>query len=47
MVKLELVDDEGHVLQVDLTRQHHEQMALQRGEKLYVRPRTLRVFVQP
>ena len=47
VVKLELVDDEGHVLQVDLTRQQNEQMALQRGEKLYVRPRTLRVFVQP
>ena len=36
VVKLELVDDEGHVLQVDLTRQHHEELGLQRGEKLYV-----------
>ena len=26
VVKLELVDDEGHVLQVDVTRQHHDEM---------------------
>jgi sulfate transport system ATP-binding protein len=47
VVKLELVDDDGHLLQVDVTRQHHEEMQPQRGERLYVRPRTLRVFVQP
>jgi sulfate transport system ATP-binding protein len=47
VVKLELADDEGHLLQVDVTRQHHEEMQPQRGERLYVRPRTLRVFVQP
>jgi hypothetical protein len=47
VVKLELADDEGHLLQVDVTRQHHDEMQPQRGERLYVRPRTMRVFVQP
>ena len=47
VVKLELADDEGHLLQVDVTRQRHEEMQPQRGERLYVRPRTMRVFVQP
>jgi sulfate transport system ATP-binding protein len=47
VVKLELADDEGHVLQVDVTRQRHEEMRPQRGDRLYVRPRTLRVFVTP
>jgi sulfate transport system ATP-binding protein len=47
VVKLELADDEGHVLQVDVTRQHHDEMQPRRGERLYVRPRKLRVFVQP
>jgi sulfate transport system ATP-binding protein len=47
VVKVELVDDEGHLLQVDVTRQHHEEMQPRPGERLYVRPRTLRVFVQP
>jgi sulfate transport system ATP-binding protein len=47
VVKLELVDDDGQVLQVDLTRQHHDELRLQRGDRLYVRPRRLRVFVQP
>jgi sulfate transport system ATP-binding protein len=46
VVKLELADDEGHLLQVDVTRQRHEEMQPQRGERLYVRPRTMRVFVQ-
>ena len=47
VVKLELADDEGDLLQVDVTRQRHEEMQPQRGERLYVRPRTMRVFVQP
>jgi sulfate transport system ATP-binding protein len=47
MVKLELADDEGRLLQVDLTRQRHDEMRPAPGERLYVRPRTLRVFVTP
>jgi sulfate transport system ATP-binding protein len=45
VVKVELADDEGRLLQVDLTRQDHAQMRPEPGESLYVRPRTLRVFV--
>jgi sulfate transport system ATP-binding protein len=46
LVKLELADDDGHVLQVDLTRQRHAELGLEEGERVYVRPRTLRVFVE-
>jgi sulfate transport system ATP-binding protein len=46
-VKLELADEEGRLLQVDVTRQRHDEVRPQPGERLYVRPRTLRVFVEP
>jgi sulfate transport system ATP-binding protein len=45
VVKLELADDEGRVLQVDLTRPQYEEIRPETGERLYVRPRTVRVFV--
>jgi len=32
---------------VDVTRQRYEEMQPQPGERLYVRPRTMRVFVEP
>ena len=46
-VKLELADEDGNILQVDVTRQQHDEVRPQAGERLYVRPRTLRVFVEP
>ena len=45
VVKVELADDEGRALQVDLTRQRHDEIRPQAGERLYVRPRMVRVFV--
>jgi sulfate/thiosulfate transport system ATP-binding protein len=44
-VKLELTDDEGRLIQVQLSREVHAALAPQIGERLYVRPRKLRVFV--
>ena len=46
-VKLELADEDGNILQVDVTRQQHDEVRPQAGERLYLRPRTLRVFVGP
>jgi sulfate transport system ATP-binding protein len=46
IVKLELLDEEGRTLQVDLTRQRHDEIQPVTGDRLYVRPRTLRVFVE-
>jgi len=45
VVKLELADAEGRLLQVDVTRQRHDEIRPRTGERLYVRARTLRVFV--
>ena len=45
IVKLELVDDERNVLQVEVARDQYEALNPKMGERLYVRPRKLRVFV--
>jgi sulfate/thiosulfate transport system ATP-binding protein len=45
IVRLELKDDEGHLLQVELARDNFEALAPRVNERLYVRPRKLRVFV--
>ena len=45
IVKLELVDDERRLLQVDIARDHYDALNPRIGERLYVRPRKLRVFV--
>ena len=46
IVRLELKADDGRVLQVEMARDRYEALAPKTGEKLYVRPRKLRVFVQ-
>jgi hypothetical protein len=45
IVRLELKDEDGRVLQVELARDKFEALAPRPGERLYVRPRKLRVFV--
>jgi sulfate transport system ATP-binding protein len=45
IVKLELVDDDRNVLQVEVAREHYDGLSPKMGERLYVRPRRLRVFV--
>jgi sulfate transport system ATP-binding protein len=43
LVRVE-VDHQGEVFEVELTRERHEQLALQGGETVWIRPRSLRVF---
>ena len=45
MVKLELAAAEGHNFQVEVTREQHEALQARVGERLYVKPRELRIFV--
>ncbi|RPI55360.1 MAG: sulfate ABC transporter ATP-binding protein [Acidobacteria bacterium] len=45
IVKLELVDDERRLLQVEVARDQYDALNPRIGERLYVRPRKLRVFV--
>ena len=45
IVKLELLDDERKLLQVDVAREHYDGLNPKIGERLYVRPRKIRVFV--
>jgi sulfate transport system ATP-binding protein len=45
IVRLELKADDGRLLQVEVARDRFELLAPRVGERLYVRPRKLRVFV--
>jgi sulfate transport system ATP-binding protein len=45
IVKLELLDDDRKLLQVEVSRDHYDALNPKMGERLYVRPRKLRVFV--
>jgi sulfate transport system ATP-binding protein len=45
IVRLELLDEDRHVLRVELARDSYETLAPTIGERLYVRPRKIRVFV--
>jgi len=47
MVKLELAAEDGTLLHVQSTRERFAEIAARPGERLYVRPRRLRVFVTP
>jgi sulfate transport system ATP-binding protein len=47
IVKLELLDDERTLLQVEIARDQYDALNPRIGERLYVRPRKLRVFVTP
>jgi hypothetical protein len=44
-VKLELNDDEGRLIQAQLGRDAYAALSPVVGEQLYVKPRTLRVFL--
>ena len=46
IVKLELLDDERKLLQVEVARDHYDALNPKIGERLYVRPKRLRVFVE-
>jgi len=45
VIKLELEDGETHPVQVETTRERYEALRPQAGERLYVRPRQVRIFV--
>src|ERR671912_289556 len=45
IVKLELLDDDRKLLQVEVARDHYDALNPKIGERLYVRPKKLRVFV--
>jgi sulfate transport system ATP-binding protein len=45
IVKLELLDDERNLLQVEVARDHYDALNPKIGERLYVRPRKIHVFV--
>ncbi len=45
IVRLELLDDEHNLLQVEVARDHYDALNPKIGERLYVRPKKLRVFV--
>jgi hypothetical protein len=44
-VRLELVGADGTLLQVELPRDRHEALRPQLGERLYLRPRRVSVFL--
>jgi sulfate transport system ATP-binding protein len=46
IVKLELVDRDARLVHVEATRDQYESLRPQTGERLYVRPRQVRIFVE-
>ncbi|HEY7513107.1 MAG TPA: TOBE-like domain-containing protein, partial [Vicinamibacteria bacterium] len=47
VVKLELEDGESRTIQVEATRQSYEALRPSPGERLYVRPREMHIFLGP
>jgi sulfate transport system ATP-binding protein len=47
VVRLELEGEDGAILQVEIPRDRHEALHPQLGERLYLRPRQVRVFLDP
>jgi sulfate transport system ATP-binding protein len=47
VVKLELTTDDDRIVQVETTRELFESLSATAGERLYVRPRQVRIFVTP
>jgi sulfate transport system ATP-binding protein len=45
LVKLELIDDERRLIQVELARDKYDDLRPSLGDRLYVKPRKLRVFL--
>ena len=46
VVKLELADDDRHLVQVELGRDQYERVRAIVGERVYLKPRRIRVFMQ-
>jgi sulfate transport system ATP-binding protein len=46
LVKLELTDEERRPFHVQMTRERYQELRPQVGERLYVRPRRIQVFVE-
>jgi sulfate/thiosulfate transport system ATP-binding protein len=46
LVKLDLTTDDDRPVQVDTTREQYEKLRATPGERLYVRPRQVRIFVE-
>ena len=46
IVKMEVVDEEGRLIQVELGREQYEGIRAIVGERIYVKPRRVRVFMQ-
>jgi sulfate transport system ATP-binding protein len=44
LVKVELADDTGAVIHVEIGREQHDLLQVSRGERMYVTPRRMRVF---
>jgi len=47
VIKLELTDGDDSAVQVEATRDQFESLQPKPGERLYVRPRQVRIFVEP
>ena len=47
IVKMEFTDADDHLIRVELAREAYGALAPTVGERLYVRPRTLRIFLTP
>ena len=45
VVKIEVIDAENRPIQVELGREHYETLRAQVGERVYVKPRKVRVFM--
>jgi hypothetical protein len=46
VVKLDLSDADGRSLQAEVTREQSDALQARVGERLYVKPRKLRIFVE-
>jgi sulfate/thiosulfate transport system ATP-binding protein len=46
LVRMDLLDPDGKLLHVEVTREFFETLAVAQGERVYVRPRRLRVFAR-
>jgi sulfate transport system ATP-binding protein len=46
LIKIDLTDPDGRMLHVEITREQFDALAVSPGERVYVRPRRLRVFAR-
>jgi sulfate/thiosulfate transport system ATP-binding protein len=46
LVRVDLTDEDGRLLHVEVAREQFERLAMAHGERVYVRPRRLRVFAR-